>query len=86
MRSSGNWRGATGYSRSLDALIREDAAADTTAARAVLDTNVYLHFRPIGEIDWLAQLGQPAVRLLLPIAVLGEAGQPEERGADSPET
>jgi hypothetical protein len=64
----------------LDALIREDAAADTTAARAVLDTNVYLHFRPIGEIDWLAQLGQPAVRLLLPIAVLGELDNQKNGG------
>lgn len=66
----------------LNALINEDAAADTTAARAILDANVYLHFKPFDEIDWRSELRQAAVRLIVPIAVLGELDNQKNAGRD----
>ena len=56
----------------LDALIKEDSQADPVAARAVLDTNVHLHFKPFTDIDWCGVLGQEKVRIIVPLAVLRE--------------
>jgi len=56
----------------LDALIKEDAQADPVAARAVLDTNVHLHFKPFTDLDWCGVLGQEKVRIIVPLAVLRE--------------
>ncbi len=56
----------------LDALIKEDSQADPVAARAVLDTNAHLHFKPFTDIDWCGVLGQEKVRIIVPLAVLRE--------------
>lgn len=66
----------------LDVLIKEEAAADATAARAVLDANVYLHFKPFTDIDWRSELRQAAVRLIVPIAVLAEMDNQKNAGRD----
>ncbi len=56
----------------LDALIEEDARADPVAARAVIDTNVHLHFKPFTDIGWCDILEQEKVRILVLVAVLRE--------------
>ena len=37
-----------------------------------LDTNCYMHYRPIEEIDWEAVLGGSPVRIVLPRVVMNE--------------
>jgi rRNA-processing protein FCF1 len=66
----------------LSVLIKEDAAADLTATRAVLDANVYLHFKPFTDIDWRSELGQAAVRLIVPMVVLGELDNQKNAGRE----
>ena len=66
----------------LGVLIKEDAVADLTAARAVLDANVYLHFIPFTDIDWRSVLGQAAVRLIVPMVVLGELDNQKNAGRE----
>jgi rRNA-processing protein FCF1 len=66
----------------LGVLIKEDAAADLTAARAVLDANVYLHFIPFTDIDWRSELGQATVRLIVPMVVLGELDNQKNAGRE----
>lgn len=39
---------------------------------AFLDTNVWVHYRPIDEIDWLALLGADEAELLVPAIVIDE--------------
>jgi rRNA-processing protein FCF1 len=66
----------------LEAIAAEDDAADLGATRAIVDTNVHLHFRPFDEVNWPAQLGVKSVRLLVPIAVLRELDEHKNRGRD----
>jgi rRNA-processing protein FCF1 len=66
----------------LGVLIKEDAVADLTAARAVLDANVYLHFIPFTDIDWRSVLGQAAVRLIVPMVVLSELDNQKNAGRE----
>jgi PIN domain len=39
---------------------------------SVLDTNTLLHFHPPDNIDWIDVVGEPAVRLVLPLRVVEE--------------
>lgn len=66
----------------LGVLIQEDASADLTAARAVLDANVYLHFIPFTDIDWRSELGHAAVRLIVPMVVLEELDNQKNTGRE----
>lgn len=53
--------------------------ADLGATRAVLDTNVWLHFE-VFDSDWCSLLSVDAVRLLVPLVVLRELDQHKNRG------
>lgn len=66
----------------LGRLIHEDAAADLTAARAVLDTNVHLHFKPFTDIDWCSELRRATVRLIVPMVVLEELDNQKNGGRE----
>lgn len=50
-----------------------------TAVRVVLDTNVFLHYRGYNEIDWVAELKEPVVRLVCSIVTVRERRQEERR-------
>lgn len=59
---------------------QEDEAADPAAVRAILDTNVHLHFRPFTDIDWPRELRQPSVRLVVPLLVIRELDDHKNEG------
>ena len=65
----------------LRVYVEEDEAADPTALRAVLDTNVYLHYHLFAEVDWSGALGRPGpVRIITPMVVLRELDQQKNVG------
>lgn len=68
-------------SAALRVYVDEDEAADQTATRAVLDTNVYLHYELFDEIDWPGVLQVSGhVRIILPMVVLRELDQQKNIG------
>ena len=66
---------------SLEVYVEEDQAANPNALRAILDTNVYLHFRLFSDLTWSSALGIPGpVRIILPMVVLQELDQQKNVG------
>jgi hypothetical protein len=49
---------------------------------AVLDTHVLLHYEPPESIDWIEIVGEPQVRLLLPMRVVDELDEKKHTGSD----
>src|SRR5258708_1629623 len=47
--------------------------SDPTAAVAVVDTNVFLHFHPLEQFDWTF-VAPPPVRIVVPVRVIEELG------------
>lgn len=56
----------------LDALEVEEAKADPQAFRLVLDTNAIMQAKPLKDCDWPRELGDSAVRLMVPLMVVIE--------------
>jgi hypothetical protein len=55
----------------LEQLLDSYAFTEGTMA-ALLDTNVFLHYKQIDQIDWLAELGALRVCVVVPLAVINE--------------
>ncbi len=51
-------------------------------AFAVLDTHVLLHYTPPAEVPWPAVVGQPDVRLVLPLRVIEELDEKKYTARD----
>lgn len=65
----------------LRVYVEEDENTDATATRAVLDTNVYLHYKLFAEVNWPSALQTPGpVRIILPMVVLRELDQQKNVG------
>ena len=65
----------------LQIYVQEDQVAHPNAIRAILDTNVYLHYKLFSEIDWAVALHQSgAVRIVVPMVVLRELDQQKNVG------
>ena len=74
----------TAYLESLIAQL-DTLAARLTAAPgrvAVLDSNVLLHFQPPEQVKWQEVVGQPQVRLVIPLRVIEELDEKKYTARD----
>jgi rRNA maturation endonuclease Nob1 len=66
--------------RTLEWLAMEEKITDPDAMRAVLDTNVFLHYLPLTDVPWPEVLGSTRVRIVVPIRVISELDEHKNRG------
>jgi hypothetical protein len=57
-------------------------AAAAPGKPAVLDTNVLLHFQPPEQVDWADVVGEPEVRLVVPLRVIEELDEKKYTAKD----
>lgn len=48
---------------------------------AVLDTNVFLHFQPVDQVDWRAELDADAVTLVIPRRIVTELDEQKDQNS-----
>ncbi|MEZ5406493.1 MAG: PIN domain-containing protein [Acidimicrobiales bacterium] len=58
--------------RALGPIVDQESMGALGAVRAILDTNIYLHYKPLHDILWLNVLDAPSVRVIVPLAVVRE--------------
>jgi hypothetical protein len=59
-----------------------DRAAAGPGTPAVLDTHVLLHFQPVEQVNWSEVIGEPQVRLDIPLRVIEELDEKKYTARD----